>query len=133
MPTADRGLAHSASRHDWLAVSWWVIFPCVTALVMALTGDRMCGNASDVLPALASNPGLAWPVALVYVLAHVWIVAAYLLTIDRAGEVLPPLRDFRAHWGGGATKAVLMAAALIVEHSPTSMWRLIGAVVACRY
>jgi hypothetical protein len=132
MPTADRDLAHSESRHTWLVVSWWVLFPCFTALTVALTGGRMCGDASDLLPSLTSNPGLAWPVALVYVLAHIWIVAACLLTIARTGELLPRVHQFRSLWRGDATKVFLMAAALIVEYSPTSLWRIIGAAFGCR-
>jgi hypothetical protein len=110
---------------------WWVLFPCFSVLTCRLTAERMCGDPYDLLPALTSRPAWAWPIALVYVSAHVWVLAVWLLTVSRSRELVPGPRAYRVVWGADAAKLLLMLGVFVIEYSPVSLWRLLGASVRC--
>lgn len=111
--------------------SWWGLFPAFTVLSVRLAAGRACGNPSDLLPDLSSNPRWAWPLALLYVLPHVWLLGGYLLTASRAQTLAPGMRAVGDVWGRDAWKLLLMAAVLVFEYAPVSLWRLVGAAVQC--
>jgi uncharacterized membrane protein YhdT len=131
MPDQDRNVNRAEFPDRWLTRSWWVLFPCFTALTLRLVFERACRDPSDLLPALTSEPRWAWPLALAYVLAHLWVLAAYLVTVSRTQELLPRLSTFGAVWGTDRMKLVFMFAMLTIEYSPISVWRLIGTTLRC--
>ena len=87
-----------------LAATWWFVWPAAAAVIGRLLVDRACGDAYNLLPALAADPRWAWPLALVYVAAHVWFLTAYLVTVAAAGTLVPgaALRSSRS---GAATSS----------------------------
>ena len=114
-----------------LARSWWVVFPVFAAIALRLAVERTCGDPYELMPALTSSARWAWPLALLYLAAHAWSVAAYLLTVARADTLLPPLAAWRRVWGGDVVKIVLMLAMLAIESAPIGLWRMIGAAAGC--
>lgn len=110
---------------------WWLVFPCFTALTCRLAFERVCGDPYDLLPTLTSEPGWAWPLACVYMLAHLWVVTAYLQTVSRTQALVPTISAFGVAWGAHATKIVLLLGVMLIEYLPISLWRLIGASVRC--
>jgi hypothetical protein len=116
----------------WLQMTWWLLFPSFLGLVVLLTVERACGNPYDLLPALTSNPGWAWPIALLYVLVHLWVLAAYLVTVSHAKEIFPDATVVAAVWGRGGVKIVLMIVALAIEYSPSVVSRLLATALGCR-
>lgn len=115
----------------WLARSWWLLFPAFTVVTLRLGIERACADPYDLLPALTSNPGWAWPIALVYVLAHVWTIAGYVTTTIVAGTLWPSRVQWRTLWGGTLYTIVAMAAALVVEYAPIALWRWLGTLAIC--
>jgi hypothetical protein len=115
----------------WLQRSWWVIFPCFAVLVGRLAIERTCGNPNDLLPATA-NPAWAWPIAIVYVLGHVWIAGAYLLTANRSHRLVPPASAWTSEWGTSAATIVLMLVVVAVECAPVGLWSFVGTSAGCR-
>lgn len=109
-----------------LSRAWWLVCPAFAALVMRLTFERACADPYNLLPQVMSRPMLAMPVALLYVSAHVWVVAVYLQAATAAGT-LWPLRNgseailWRERW-----KAIALVALLAIEYAPVSLWRLFG-------
>jgi hypothetical protein len=65
------------------------------------------------------------------VLAHVWIVGAYVLTASRTQTLVPGVRLWNEIWGADARKLVLMLAAFAIEYAPIPIWRVIGAGLKC--
>lgn len=115
----------------WLQLTWWLLFPAFLWLVVLLTVERACGDPYDLLPALTSNPGWAWPIALLYVLVHLWVLAAYLVTVSHAQEILPEASVFVEVWGRNGVKLVLTIAALVLEYSPSIVSRLLATALGC--
>jgi hypothetical protein len=115
---------------ETLKRSWWVIFPAFAALTVRLAAERSCGDPYDLLPVATSNPALAWPLAIVYVLAHAWIAGAYLATAERSRSLVPPITV----WTSSANpfQILLMLAAFAVEYAPAALWASLGAMVGCR-
>ncbi|HET7218052.1 MAG TPA: hypothetical protein VFJ02_08380 [Vicinamibacterales bacterium] len=110
---------------------WWPLWPAFLALAVRLGIERGCGDAYDLLPALVSNPAWAWPLALVYVAAHAWIIGAYLVTVSAAGRLAPGLDAWRAMWGRNLATVILMLAAMAIEYAPVPLWRMIMAAAGC--
>jgi len=133
MPGDGRPVIGGDFADKWLKRTWWLLFPSFTVLTVRLDVERACADPYDLLPALASEPAWAWPVALVYVLAHFWAVAAYLLTVSRTQEMVPPVRAWQSVWGTEVAKPIVMAAVLIAEYVPVQVWRLIGTSLRCTY
>lgn len=115
----------------WLMRSWWVLFPCFTALIIRLAIDRACAEPYNLAPALAGDPAWAWPLAIVYVLAHLWIAAAYLLAVSRTQALMPTRRALAAFGSADTMKLILMSGAFVIEYSPMPLWRLIGTGLRC--
>lgn len=110
---------------------WWGVFPCFAALVIRLTMERACADPYELLPALSSRPWFAWPIALVYVLAHAWIVGVYLVTVAETNAIVPAWSDWRAIWAGGTRKLLLMLAVFAIEYAPIAVWRVVGEALQC--
>jgi hypothetical protein len=115
-----------------LEISWWGLFPCFAVLTLRLSVERACGDPYDLLPAMTADPTWAWLLAVVYLLAHLWMLAAYLVTIDDGGSLVPSTRVIRGVWGSDVSKVLLMSAALVIEYWPVSLWRWLGTSVTCR-
>jgi hypothetical protein len=115
----------------YVALAWWPLFPSFLALTCRLAIERACAEPYDLLPALTSKPAWAWTFAAVYVLAHAWLVSAYLLTVASSQSLLPRIRDWQAIWGSQFFKVWLMFLAFAIEYAPVPMWRLIGAALHC--
>ena len=115
----------------WLARSWWLLFPAFTVVTLRLGLERACADPYDLLPALTSNPAGAWPIALVYVLTHVWTITAYVTTTVVAGTLWPSRVQWRTLWRRDLYTIVAMAAALVLEYAPIALWRWLGTVGIC--
>ena len=115
-----------------LTRSWWLIFPAFGMLAVRLTAERTCGDPYDLLPGITTDPKWAWPLAAIYLLAHLWMLAAYLRTVDETGTLTPAARRIRGVWGGSTIQVLLMTAVFVLEYSPVSFWRWLGASLSCR-
>jgi hypothetical protein len=115
----------------YVVPAWWALFPAFFALVCRLTIERACADPYDLLPALTSRPAWAWMFAVIYVLAHVWLVSAYLFTVAGSQSLLPSLSDWKAIWGARLSRVWLMLLAFAIEYAPVPIWRLIGAALHC--
>jgi hypothetical protein len=62
----------------FLSRTWWAIGPAFVVLVGRFAVDRACADPDNLVPALASRPFVAWTMAAMYVLAHLWLLGAYL-------------------------------------------------------
>jgi hypothetical protein len=111
--------------------SWWVLFPCFLVLVLRLTVERTCSDPYDLLPALASNPVWGWPIAIVYVTSHAWLLGVYLLTAASVDSLVPSRLAFRSMWRAEYMKVLLMAGAFLLEYLPVTIWRLVGTALHC--
>ena len=116
---------------EWLGRSWWFLFPAFSALTIRLGVERACGQPYDLLPAVASNPAWAWPLAAVYVLAHAWIAAALVSTAISAAAPIPSIAQWRASWRGESYKAPALIAALAIEYAPLEWWQWLGRIGLC--
>lgn len=117
-----------------LVAVWWVLLPAFAVLVGYLSLERACADPYRLIAGAMSAPLTAWPVSLLYISAHAWLVLVYLQTSARAGTMWPSLRQVRSMWEGDWLKIALMVAALAVEYCPLSLWRAIGSTVpaVCR-
>jgi hypothetical protein len=128
MPRQSVTDRNSPSSADvWLSRAWWGVFPPFAVLVGRLTYERACADPYGLLQALSSTPATAWPLAVVYVGAHAWMMAVYLRLVARTNQFLPGLAQIHAARRPAAVKVVLMAVVLAAEFSPVSLWRLVGA------
>ena len=115
----------------WLARAWWSLIPPFAMLVARLCVDRLCGAPYELLPSATTVPILAWLLAGLYVAAHAWLVAAYLLTVEAAGALLPTWSALRTAWRGHLPKLVLATVIFAIEYAPVSLWRVIGNMLDC--
>jgi hypothetical protein len=129
---ADAGLLQRSHSHlRRLAMTWWFVCPIFAVVIARLVADRACGNSNNLLPQLAAEPGWAWLLAIVYVVGHAWFVGGYLITVDAAGTLAPGMAAIRSLWGRHTVKLLLMAAVLLAEYLPLTLWRAIGAGIGC--
>ena len=117
----------STNAGRWIGRTWWVVFPCFAVLTARLAVERTCGDSYQLLSQVTSRASLGWVLAAVYVSAHWWLLAVYLVTVRRTQMLLPTIQDARRMWGNQWTKVLLLLAALIVEYAPMAIWRAIGA------
>jgi hypothetical protein len=113
-----------------LRTSWWVLFPAFSVLVARLTVERICGDPYDLLRALTSNPATALLLAGIYVIAHAWIISAYLLSVDRE-ELVPRLANISRTWRRDSWRVYAMAAVFVIEYFPNTFWTFVGVVAGC--
>lgn len=109
-----------------LSRAWWVVFPAFAVLVARLTFERACADPYNLLPGVMSRPALAMPVALLYVSAHLWVVAVYLHAVNAAGTLWPLRTPSAAMPRVETWKAIALVALLAIEYAPVSLWRLFG-------
>jgi hypothetical protein len=126
-----RIVSQDALEHG-LRYSWWLLFPSFTALALRLSADRACADPYDLLPGLTANPGWAWPLAAVYVLAHVWAIGVYLLAVTVADSLLPGLKALAPMRRVGIVRITLMVGTFAVEYCPMSVWRSLGGALSCQ-
>jgi hypothetical protein len=123
----------TALVQSWLSRSWWIVVPPFMILVARLVYERTCAEPYELLPLLTSQPLLAWALAALYVAAHCWAVAAYLVTVDATNTLLPSWSASRKLWGPDWLKVVATLAILILEYWSIPFWRLLGhSVLHCR-
>ena len=111
---------------SWLLRSWWMVFCGFAGVVLVFIRERACFDRLDLLPSVATRPALAWMLATFYLLAHCWLLAAYVLTVQRTSRLLPRFRQISAVWGAGRIKLLLMLALFAVEYAPASLWTVLG-------
>jgi hypothetical protein len=126
MPPESIAVIGFMDDRRWVARTWWVVFPCFAMLTARLAAERTCDNSYQFLSQVTSHPSLGWLLAAIYVSAHWWLLAVYLVTVRRTQMLLPTIEAARAVWGSQWTKVLLLLAALIVEYAPMSIWRAIG-------
>ncbi len=106
--------------------SWWIVWPAFAVLSVRLSVDRSCGDPAALLPGLTSDPLWAWPLALLYLVAHLWVCAAYAVTAARTGSLMPTGAAWRELWGSRPNRIALFVLVLAIEHAPAPVWRLAG-------
>jgi hypothetical protein len=106
----------------WLAVSWWVIWPLFTIVVLVFVRERACWDRYDLLPSVSRRPALAWMLATFYVLAHCWLAGAYVATARATGELLPSLKRVTQVWGRAWLQLPLGAIPFAIEYAPAVLW-----------
>lgn len=131
MPKTDGNVSGPMFMEQCLVSTWWFIFPSFAWLTLRFAFERACQDPYNLLPAAASIPAAAWALATLYVLAYVWMLTAYLVTVHRTQHLVPSVRAFRGAWRTHSLKVALMAAALTVEYCPVRFWRAIGAHFGC--
>jgi hypothetical protein len=127
MPPESTAMIDSTNAGGWIGRTWWVVFPCFAVLTARLAAERTCGDSYQLLSQATSHPSLGWLLAAVYVSAHWWLLAVYLVTVRRTRQLLPTIQDARRMWGNQWTKVLLLLTTLILEYAPVSIWRAIGA------
>ena len=110
----------------WIARTWWVVFPCFAVLTVRLTVERTCGDSYQLLAQITSRPSFGWLLAALYVSAHWWLLAVYLVTVRRTQMLVPTIAAARTVWGNQSAKIFLLLATLILEYAPVSIWRAVG-------
>jgi hypothetical protein len=127
MPPESTAVIDSTIDGRWIGRTWWVVFPCFAVLTARLAAERTCGDSYQLLSQVTSRATLGWLLAAVYVSAHWWLLAVYLVTVRRTGMLLPTIEVTRMVWGNQSAKIFLLLAALVLEYAPVSIWRAIGA------
>jgi hypothetical protein len=121
MPRGNRARAMTLDRAI-LSRTWWAIGPGYVLLTARLAVDRACRDPNNLVPALASRPVIAWVLAAVYVLAHVWLLLAYLQAAAAASS-LAPLGAVGAIWRHEQWKVWVLTAAIAVEYAPLALFK----------
>jgi hypothetical protein len=106
----------------WLTLSWWVIWPLFTMVVLVFVRERACWDRYDLVPSVSRRPALAWMLATFYVSAHCWLAGAYVATARTTGELLPPLKRVKQMWGGAWPQLPLVAIPFAIEYAPAALW-----------
>jgi hypothetical protein len=127
MPPESIAVTGFMDDQRWVARTWWVVFPCFAMLTARLAAERTCGDPYQLLAQATSRPLLGWLLAAVYVSAHWWLLAVYLVTVRRTQMLLPTIEAARTVWGNQSAKILLLLGTLILEYAPVSIWRAIGA------
>jgi hypothetical protein len=129
MPASRFGATGVTGPPVWLTRSWWLILPSFAVLTLRFVYDRACGDPRQLVPELTSHPVFAWPLAVVYVSAHLWMLAAYVMTVRETGSLLPGLGRVRAVWDRDLWKIAWLALVMLIEQVPIAFWRVVGASV----
>jgi hypothetical protein len=124
MPHRERRDAVMPDR-TLLSRTWWAVGPAFVVLAGRLAIDRACGDPYNLVPALASRAAIAWAMAAVYVLAHLWLLAAYVQTARASAALLPPPRALGAIWGSDRWKVWLLLFAVALEYAPLLLFRAV--------
>jgi hypothetical protein len=114
-----------------IGASWWVLYPPFTVLAIRLAFERACGDPYDLMPAIASQPKWGWPLAVVYLLAHVWLLAVYLIWVRQTGCLTPGVGVRRSLWRTTNLKIILMLGTFVIEYLPMAIWRAAGRCCLC--
>ena len=120
----------SASRR-LLARIWFVLFPAFVVLVFFLVSDRGCFDRPYITPSIGTRAAVVWPAAMVYVAAHCWMAAAYVLTVIGTDSLLPTLADARKLWGSDWRKIVGIAVVFAFGYSPAIIWVRLSRMTGC--
>jgi hypothetical protein len=115
----------------WLVRGWWLVMPPFAALVARLAFERSCAAPYELLPTLTRLPQAAWGLAALYVAAHAWLAAAYLVTIQETGALVPGLAAVRTARRGRLPLLLVACAIFAIEYAPISMWQAIGRTLSC--
>src|SRR5262245_45883410 len=111
----------SAARR-LLARVWFVLFPAFVVLVLLLVIDRGCFDRPYITPSIGTKAAAVWPAAIVFVAAHCWIAAAYVLTAVGTDSLLPTLADARKLWGSDWRKIIGIAVVFAFGYAPAIIW-----------
>jgi hypothetical protein len=116
------------STYAWMLLTrvWWALVPPFGVLVVRLVYERGCRSPYELLATITSNSLYAWPLAILYLGVHCWVAAAYLMTVERTGTLMPSVSAWRTVWGRDWPKIVFTAAVIVVEYWPIPFWRLVG-------
>ena len=109
----------------WLAASWWIVAPAFALLTIETMYERAVRGAAEPWLWLTGRPGLALAVGCLYVAAHWWCLAWYVLVARSRGAG-------RTSHQALLLKAVCLLALLAFEYSPVSLWRTVGHYLAIR-
>jgi hypothetical protein len=133
VPEGNDTVMDLSAAQVWLTRLWWVVVPPFGLLVSRLAFERACAAPYQLLAEIASQPSFAWPLAVLYLSAHLWAIAAYLVTVERTDTLAPSVRVIRALWGPEAIKLAVTAAVLTVEYASIRLWSLVGhSLLGCR-
>jgi len=107
---------------DILLRVWWVVFPIFALLVSRFSYERACRNPYELLETVMHRQAAAVSIAAIYVGAHVWMVAACLITARAWDTLGSPGAELHRIWGDARLKLLAMAVALTVEQVPRAVW-----------
>jgi hypothetical protein len=110
----------------FLSRTWWAIGPLFIVLAGRLAVDRACADPYNLVPVLASRPVVAWTMAVVYVLAHVWLLGLYLEASSSTSLLVPTPRSIRTLWGSDRWKVWALLLAVAVEYAPLAVVSIAG-------
>jgi hypothetical protein len=105
--------------------------PPFAALVARLAFERICAAPYELLPTLTRLPQVAWGLAALYVAAHAWLAAAWLVTIEETGALIPGLPAVRTAWRGRLPLLLVACAIFAIEYAPIPIWKAIGRTLSC--
>jgi hypothetical protein len=123
--TSETREPRSRAVRDALAVSWWAIFPLFTGLVATSVYERAVLQPQELWLWLWHRPVAALLVGAIYVTAHWWCLAWYLLAVHRTQRPIPSPRDLMDACGPYAWRLAALLTVLAVEYSPVTLWRWI--------
>ena len=105
----------------WL-LRTWLVPPAFAVVVATFVHERACADRYNLLPELAGQPLAAYAIAAVYVAGHVWLAGAMLVTIQRAGRILPTPADVRRIWGARWWLPTAALGLAILDRVPAGFW-----------
>ncbi|HEY7055271.1 MAG TPA: hypothetical protein VH458_02040 [Vicinamibacterales bacterium] len=113
----------TATTKYWLSLIWFALCPAFVALVARDIYERAVLDLRELWPWLQHRPLLMFAAGAVYLGAHLWCLAWYLLAVRHTQRPIPALSDVVAECRPHAGMVALLAIALVVEYSPTMIWR----------
>ncbi|HEY7059618.1 MAG TPA: hypothetical protein VH458_23945 [Vicinamibacterales bacterium] len=119
MQPGDFVIAIESLIWKWARAVWWLECPAFLVLVLRFSFERGCMNPYELLEPLMRRQSTAVAIALVYLSAHVWLLAVLVLLArqwPRGGERLEIMTLERRLQLAG------MAGALALEAVPRVVW-----------
>ncbi len=110
-----------------LSLTWWAIAPPCALLVARFTYERACLDPYELLRPVMQHQTGALLVASLYAAAHVWLIAAIIMTVRGRTADSPWLTVTHDVWKRDWWKLVAMAAIIAIEQVPRVAWTRIYA------
>jgi hypothetical protein len=110
----------------WLLLAWFAIFPAFTLLVARTLYERAVLRLPELWPWLKQRPTAAFLAGAIYVSAHWWCLAWYLLAVRRTQRPVPTMAQLVDECRPYLPIVIAMLLILAIEYSPITIWRLLA-------